>query len=277
MDIGIFPTTFNRPTLGERLNAMVAHGLHASQVDLSATGLPDLPQDIEPSVAHNIRRAFENRSVTMNAVAGHFNMVHPDPAVREAGLRSLRAIAGACAELGTSLITLCTGTREPSSMWRFHPDNSTPEAWRDLVASLETALEIADEHDVTLAFEPEVNNVVDSAERARRIMDELGSPRLKVVFDGANIFHKGELPHMERILTEAFDLLGDDIVLAHAKDLDHDGDAGHLAAGTGLLDYDLYLKLLGESGYTGPLILHGLTEEQVPGCVSFLRERLGRK
>ncbi|MEZ4674785.1 MAG: TIM barrel protein [Caldilineaceae bacterium] len=113
-----------------------------------------------------IRQAFDRRGITMNAVAGHFNMVHPDPAVRAAGLRSLRAIAGACAGFGTALITLCTGTRNPDSMWRPHPDNGSPAAWRDLVASLETALAIADEYDVTLAFEPEVNNVIDSPQRA---------------------------------------------------------------------------------------------------------------
>ncbi len=274
MEIGIFPTTFKRATLDETLDAMVAHGLFASQVDLSATGLLDLPQVIDPADVVRIRHAFDSRSITMNAVAGHFNMAHPDPAVRQAGLHSLRAIAGACAGLGTSLITLCTGTRNRESMWRPHPDNNTPEAWRDLVTSLETALTIADEYDLTLAFEPEVNNVIDSPQRARRIIDELGSPRLKVVIDGANIFHKGDLPQMTRILTEAFDLLGPDIALAHAKDLDHDGDAGHLAAGTGLLDYDLYTKLLRQSGYDGAWVLHGLSEAQVPECVAFLRARL---
>lgn len=274
MELGIFPTTFPRSTLGETLDAMVAHGLFASQVDLGVTGLADLPTEIDPVDVARIRTAFDSRSIAMNAVAGHFNMVHPDPAVRQAGMRSLRAIAGACAGFGTALVTLCTGTRNTESMWRPHPDNGSPAAWRDLVASLEAAIAIAEEHDLTLAFEPEVNNVVDSAARARRIIDEMGSPRLRVVIDGANIFHTGELPQMRRVLTEAFALLSDDIVLAHAKDLDHDGDAGHLAAGTGLLDYPLYLHLLQQSGYRGPLILHGLTEEQVPSSVAFLRERL---
>jgi len=275
MQIGIFPTTFQRSTLDETLDVMVAHGLYASQVDLGVTGLPDLPAAIDPIDVVRIHHAFASRGIAINAVAGHFNMVHPNVAEREAGLHSLRAIAGACAGLGTSLITLCTGTRNLTSMWRPHPDNGTPAAWRDLATTLERALAIADEFDVTLAFEPEVNNVIDSAQRARRMIDEMGSPRLKVVIDGANIFHTGELPHMPRILTAAFDLLGPDIVLAHAKDLDHDGDAGHLAAGTGLLDYDLYAQLLHKSGYTGAWILHGLQEAQVPGCVEFLRTRLG--
>jgi sugar phosphate isomerase/epimerase len=79
---------------------------------------------------------------------------------------------------------------------------------------------------------------------------------------------------MQAILTEAFDLLGDHIMMAHAKDLTHDGEAGQAAAGTGLLDYDTYLGLLGQSGFSGPLILHGLTEDEVAGSLAFLRAML---
>jgi sugar phosphate isomerase/epimerase len=81
---------------------------------------------------------------------------------------------------------------------------------------------------------------------------------------------------MREMLDEAFALVGKDIVLAHAKDLDHDGDAGHKAAGQGKLDYDRYLSLLRDYGFKGPLLLHGLSEGQVPGCVAFLRETLAR-
>ena len=62
------------------------------------------------------------------------------------------------------------------------------------------AVEIARETRVLLAFEPEVNNVVDSARKARRLMDEIGSPHLKVTIDPANIFHTGELPRMKEML-----------------------------------------------------------------------------
>ena len=62
--------------------------------------------------------------------------------------------------------------------------------------------------------------------------------------DGANLFHAGDLPRLHEVLDEAFELLGEHIVLAHAKDLSRDGEAGHEAAGTGLLDYDHYLRLL---------------------------------
>jgi sugar phosphate isomerase/epimerase len=274
MDIGIFSKTFARPTLGAVLDAVAEHGVHAVQFNLSCAGVEEIPDVIAPTLVATIRQEMAARGITMSAISGTFNMIHPDMAERQAGLRRLRTLAAACESLGTSVITLCTGTRNTESMWRSHPDNGSEDAWRDLVVSMHETAAIAEEYGVTMAFEPEVSNVIDSAQRARRLLDEIGSPYLKVVMDGANIFHQGELPHMTAILTEAFDLLGNDIALAHAKDLTEDGHAGNAAAGTGLLDYDLYVRLLHESGYTGALVLHGLSEAQTPGCIEFLRARL---
>ena len=67
-------------------------------------------------------------------------------------LQRLRVLASACDRLGTSVITLCTGTRDPESMWRRHPDNDSPEAWTDLVASMRQAVQIAEEYGVTLGL-----------------------------------------------------------------------------------------------------------------------------
>ena len=274
MDIGIFSKTFARPTLGAVLDAVAGYGVHAVQFNMSCAGVEEMPDVIAPTLIANIRQAMAARGITMSAISGTFNMIHPNMTERQAGLRRLRTLAAACEGLGTSVITLCTGTRNTESMWRSHPDNGTEEAWRDLVVSMHETAAIAEEYGVTMAFEPEVSNVIDSAQRARRLLDEIGSPYLKVVMDGANIFDKGELPNMTAILTEAFDLLGNDIALAHAKDLTEDGHAGNAAAGTGLLDYDLYVRLLQESGYKGALVLHGLSEAQTPGCIAFLRTRL---
>ena len=69
----------------------------------------------------------------------------------------------------TGLLTLCTGTRDPDDQWRRHPGNDTPEAWRDLLASMDVALAVAEDYDLHLGIEPELANVVDSASRARRM------------------------------------------------------------------------------------------------------------
>jgi sugar phosphate isomerase/epimerase len=173
------------------------------------------------------------------------------------------------------VVTLCTGSRD-DIMWRRHPGNDSPEAMTDLVEVMKAAAQTAGEHGVILAFEPEVNNVASSAERARQLLDAVGSPSVKVVMDPANIFKAGELPRMREKLTEAFGLLGDDIALAHAKDLDHDGEAGHLGAGEGLLDYPLYLSLLQRSGFDGTIVLHQmhhLDDARIDARFAFVREQ----
>ena len=274
MQIGIMGRTFVRPTLEEELDALANHGIECMQFGLSSAGLSDMPDHIDDGLCDRIRTEMDRRKIRMAALSGTYNMIHPDLQQREEGLRQLRVLASACNRLGTSVITLCTGTRSPDSMWKRHPDNDTPEAWRDMIASMRQAVHVAEEYKVTLAFEPEVSNVVDSAIKSRRLIDEIGSPYLKVCMDGANIFHAGELQRMREILDEAFALLSGDIVMAHAKDLDHDGDAGHLAAGTGLLDYDQYLSLLSSLDFDVPLILHGLAETQVGNCVAFLRGKM---
>jgi sugar phosphate isomerase/epimerase len=276
MQLGIFAKTFARPTLEAVLDAVRAHGLDWVQFNLACAGLPALPDRLPDELCDHVREALAERGITMAAVSGTFNMAHPDPGRRADGLRRLRELARGCRRLGTSVITLCTGTRDPDDMWRRHPDNDSPQAWRDLLDTLRPALDSAEEHGVTLAFEPEVANVVDSARKGRRLLDELGSPRLKVVMDAANLFHAGELARMREVLDEALALLGGDVVLAHAKDLLHDGEAGHEPAGKGLLDYDDYLRLLHGVRYGGPLILHGLAEDQVAESVAFLRGKLAR-
>jgi sugar phosphate isomerase/epimerase len=270
--LGIMATTFDRPTLEAILDAVAASGAHSVQFDLAAAGVPTLPEQIDSALCERVRRAFATRRLTMAALSGTYNMIHPDLEERAAGLTRLRTLLAACGELGASLVTLCTGTRDRDSMWRRHPDNDSPDAWADLLAGMREAVHTAEEYGVTLGIEPEVNNVVDSAQKARRLLDEIGSSRLKVVMDGANIFHHGQLPRMREMLNEALALLGNDIALAHAKDLDHDGDAGHLPAGHGLLDYPYYLALLQRSGFDGALILHGLAEADVPGCLDFVRK-----
>ncbi len=273
MRVGIFAKTFPRSSLGETLDAVRAHEIGCVQFNMSCAGLRPMPEEIPPELADRIREEMNRRDLTMSAVSGTFNMIHPDPGKRRDDLRRLEVLARACGRLGTSVITLCTGTRDPEDMWSYHPDNGTSGAWRDLLASMEQAVRVAEEHEVTLAFEPEVNNVVDSAEKGRRLLDEVRSSRLKVVIDAANLVRKAELPRSEEVLDKAFEVLGEKVIIAHAKDVKNTGEV--VAAGRGELDYDRYLENLRGVGFEGPLILHGLEESEVEGSIAFLRTKIG--
>jgi sugar phosphate isomerase/epimerase len=273
MILGIFAKTFVRPTVEDVFAAVAKHHLRSVQFNFASAGLPSLPDQIETGLADRIREAAAEQRIEIAAVSGTFNMIHPDSRQRRDGLRRLGVMAAACARLGTRVVTLCTGTRDPENMWRRHPDNDSPEAWRDLAVTMTKALTTANKHDLTLGIEPEVSNVVDSARKARRLLDEMKSPRLKIVMDAANLFHAGELGRMEEILDEAFDLLGGDLILAHGKELGTDGHAGNLPLGAGALDWDRYLALLRAAKFNGPLIMHGFEERDVAASVAFLRNK----
>lgn len=276
IQIGVLLGTYRTGSLESRLDAAKSAGIDSVQLSMDCAGLPMMPDEISAELAARIRREASAREIKIVSVAGTFNMCHPDAEQRQLGLRRLRVLAESCSQFGTSKIHLCSGTRNRDSMWRPHPDNNSSEAWRDMTDCMRDAARIAAQYHVVLAFEPEVNNIVNSAHKARRLMDEIGSPHLKVTFDAANLFPSGQLSRMKEILDEAFALIGKDIVLAHAKDLDRDGDAGHLPAGHGKLDYAQYLSLLHQYRFPGPLLLHSLNEAQVQGCAAFLREKIAR-
>jgi sugar phosphate isomerase/epimerase/pimeloyl-ACP methyl ester carboxylesterase len=274
MRLGIFTKTFVRPDLAATLDAVSACGLDCVQFNFASAGLASLPDKIDPVSLSRIASELLRHRLSVAAISGTFNMIDPDLSKRREGLRRLDELASHCAVFAAPIITLCTGTRDPQDMWRAHPHNDNAEAWQDLLASMEEALKIAERHDVCLGIEPETGNVINSARKARRLLDELRSPLLKIVLDAANLFRPGESVRMAEILNEAFDLLGPDIALAHAKDFRDGADYAHPAAGQGTLDWPRLLRLFRTAGYEGPLILHGLAEEEVKPSAAFLRQAL---
>lgn len=272
MKLGIFAKTFDGADPSRVLPAVAAAGFAATQYNMACSGFSAMPDTIPKDAARAVSTAATAAGVVIVAVSGTYNMIHPDPAMRARGHERLSVLAGAAAGLSTRLVTLCTGTRDPVDQWRNHPDNHTPEAWRDLLAAMETAVGIADRHDVELGIEPELANVVNSAEQARRLLDGIGSPRLKIVLDPANLFETASIASQRDIVSAAVDLLADRIVMGHAKDRTATG--AFTAAGTGVLDYPHYLSCLKRAGFNGPLVTHGLAAAEAEGVARFLRAAL---
>lgn len=274
MQLGIHIGVLTQSTFERKLDSAKSYGLECLHLNLEAAGLPALPEKTDSDQWSRIGEAIRCRGLGVASLSATFNMIHPDPRRREEGLRRLEWLAAVAKPLGTRVLTLCSGTRDPDDMWRFHPDNRSPAAWDDLVAAMSAALARTAAHEVTLAVEPEPGNVVASAASARRLLDEMRSARLGIIIDPANLISKENLRRQGEVIEAAFDLLGEDIVLAHAKDVDRQGVANRLPPGRGLLDYRLYLKKLKDCGFAGPLILHGLREAEVPQSASYLREIL---
>ncbi len=270
MEIGIFAKTFKRNNYSEVFDAVCMCGYTTVQFNMSCAGLPSMPDTFCETLPRQINKSILDHNLSMAALSGTFNMIHPDKTIREKGLRSMKQLIGSCRAMGTNVISICTGTRNPSYMWTGHPDNAKPEAWKDLCSMLETVLAYAQEEKVTIAFEPELGNVINSAKKAKLLLEEMKSANLKVIFDPANLFEKGSKQEIERILAEGLDLLGENIIITHAKDRLADGSFA--AAGKGILPYRFFIRELKKTGFDGALITHKLEEAEAELCCRFLNE-----
>jgi sugar phosphate isomerase/epimerase len=268
MRLGIFAKTFAGTDPTTVLQAAKGAGYAAVQYNMACSGLPAMPDDLTDAQTKAVAQASRATGVAIAAVSGTYNMIHPDPAVRATGLRRLSVLVDHAAVMGTGMVTLCTGTRDPEDQWRHHPDNASPEAWRDLLEEMSKACALAEAKGVKLGIEPELANVIDGAAKARRLIDSLQSPALAIVLDPANLFEVATLDRQRDILSHAVDLLADRIAMAHAKDRDPSG--GFVAAGTGVVGFPHFVNRLRSAGFDGDLVTHGLTAEEAPDVAAFL-------
>lgn len=274
MEVGIFAKTFSRLTLEATLDAVLRFDIRAVQFNFSSVGMETIPGSVDESLLRRIREALDLRAMRVATISGTFNLIDPDKERRRENLRRLGLMASACRVLSTTKIALSTGTRDEQDMWRGHPDNNTAEAWRELLDSIETALAFTEQEGVLLLVEPEPGNVMSDANRARQLLNEIKSPRLKILFDAANLLSGHSRVEQCEVLDEAFDLLGPDIALAHGKEWITDELIEVRVPGQGSLNWDYYLESLAHAGYAGPLILHGFDEAAVEDAVAFVRSKL---
>lgn len=269
MKLGIFSKTYGG-SLEEVFKKMHRDGIVYTQFNLTSAGLETMPLVYEKEQLDKIADTAAMYHIVLQAISGTFNMIDPDLEKRKDSIKRFNTLCEIAAYLHIPIITLCTGSKHKENKWKWHDDNAKEEAWNDLIETTNQILPVAETHHIILGVETEASNIVHSPELARKYLDTYQSDYLKIIMDGANLFKPGHIQNMQYTLEHAFALLGNDICLAHAKDLAKSEKISFVAAGQGILNYDIYLQLLTKYNYCGPLIMHGLTEKQVNESKSFL-------
>jgi sugar phosphate isomerase/epimerase len=275
MKLGIFAKTFPGSEPQTVLGAARRAGYAVVQYNMACSGVGSLPAAIAPETAAAVRDAAAETGVGIAAVSATYNMIHPDAAKRAAGRQAFAAIAAAAPTMGAQLVTLCTGSRDAEDQWRAHPENQSAGAWQDLLDEFAEILPLAERHGVFLGVEPEHGNVIDAADRARQLLDTLGSDRVKIVLDAANLVDGAPQRDWAAIIEGAAEVLHDQIVLAHAKDRTADGAVA--APGLGAIDFGHFVRTLHAVGFDGALVTHGLGADEAASAAVFLRETLARE
>jgi len=224
----------------------------------------EIPESVPDSALEAILCAARRTGISIGAINGTWNMAHPDQAVRSEAIRRMDGFLKAVSALGCPIVSLCSGTRSPIHLWHDDPANKTEAAWSDMLDSMKRACALAEKYGIILAIETEAGNIIDTPEKARRVMDETGSPALKMVLDAANLFHAGEARriNMRPRLNEAMEYFGRDVVLAHGKDIRETDGIEFCGAGFGIVDFPHMIRSLKKLGFKGDMMLHGIENEK---------------
>lgn len=294
---GIF-TGYYPETIDDTIQKIKAGGFSCVQLDVSFKDCDATKERLTKEKANMIRDKFRDANLPIVAVSAYTNFVHSDPVQRKKNMDYLKSMMERALDLGSPYVASETGTYCSDSDWVWDDKNATEEAYEEACAAIYELTKFGREVGATFIMENYVNNVIGSIEQVQRVFKDVNMPNLKLICDPTNYFDQNNIGDVDGQLERVFNALEDKMVIAHAKDIklaqnmgekhaDIDADESHSfrgsgavelpAAGLGVLNYDLYMKLLGKFHPNIPLIIEHLDEGDIPRAKAFVEGALKRQ
>ncbi len=297
ISVGIF-TGYYPCTLDETILRIKQGGFSCVQLDVSFKDLDAAKEPLTRDKARMISAKFRDANLPIVAVSGYTNFIHPDPAKRKANIDYLKMMLRYARDLGCPYVVSETGTYNEASDWVFDPRNHTEKVYAETIGIIRELTSYAEDWGSMFLVENYVNNVIGSIEQVERMFGDVSSYALGLLCDPTNYFDESNISDVDGTLGSIFARLSDRMLVAHAKDIklaedagekhaDIDADASHSfrgsgavelpAAGLGVLNYNLYAKLLGVTHPNMPLIIEHLDEGDIPRAKKFIDDTLKRQ
>ncbi len=237
--------------------------------------------DASDAEIRELREALAAYDVTffdMHTTGSNINL---DLAAREKCNRYTVDACEAADRVGSPMVTTHIGSLSDEMPFSPHRDNWTGDTWKLGVKVMKQIL--WDSAGSKAAFGVEaVNMTIMNNPRAHlRLIEEIGDPRLKVCIDPVNMIHLGTYYRNTELIEECFDLLGEHIIAAHAKDtyVLPDKMSAYITEvppGRGILDYETYLVRLSRLGSPRTLLIEHIREEEYPAAKRYIEETAER-
>ncbi len=197
------------------------------------------------------------------------SLVHPDAAVRAAGIEAMTEVLRAGVRLGAGNVYVRPGSLNARGPWTPHPDNHLAETRTRLVESLRALCTRAEEIGIRVAVEGHAVSPLDTPEVVRDVADRVGSAALGFNADPVNFVRNLDQAYRNSdLIRELFDLLGPITLCGHAKDVTtEDRLVVHVAEcvpGQGYLDHELFLQRFAACCPGGVVLIEHLPAERVP-------------
>ncbi|MCF6799796.1 sugar phosphate isomerase/epimerase [Bacillus sp. ET1] len=274
MNLGIRGHDIEKNCLEELVKEIERKGLKSVQLALNKS-LDYINTDLgnlTPGLAHYVGSTFRKHGIQIAVLGCYINMIHPDKIERRKGLERFKEHIRYARDFGCSIVGTETGNVNAEIFYT--TENFKEEPFQEVVESVRELVEEAEKFGVIVGIEAGVNHPIYSPKVMRRLLDDVNSNNLQVIFDPVNLLTIDNYTKQEEIFKEAFDLFGDKIVILHAKDFIVEGDMLKPAAvGKGLLDYDLVMTLIKEKKPFIDVLMEDTQEPFIDESVNFLREK----
>lgn len=115
-----------------------------------------------------------------------------------------------------------------------------------LIKRLDDILNEADKYDVYVAMEPVAAHTLYCSEWTGKMLDKLGSERLKIIFDPLNMLTRERVDSQEVLWRECIDAFGKETEIIHLKDGVFPDKGRHVPCkfGDGVMRYEIIAKWL---------------------------------
>lgn len=97
-------------------------------------------------------------------------------------------------------------------------ENNTEEAYQYLLKNMKELVSVAEELGVNIGVEGVWCYVINSPKRMKRLVDDLNSENVKVIFDPINYLNDSNIDKQDEMIDEFFELFSDKICAIHLKD-----------------------------------------------------------
>jgi L-ribulose-5-phosphate 3-epimerase len=247
MRIGIRAHDVAYAPLDELIPNIHKQGFHCMHIALTKSIKEFKPgvETMTPGLAMYIKELCAENKVDVAVLGCYLNLCNPNPEKHKEIVEKYKAHIRFASILGCGVVGTETGA--VNEEYKYEPANHSDEALQCFIDNLRPIVKYAEQFGVIVAIEPVWKHIVNTVERARKVLDAIDSPNLQIIFDPVNLLYVGNIDKQDEIIEKAFDLLLKDIAVVHCKDYVVEGDElKSIAAGTGGLNYPLLLKKIKE-------------------------------
>lgn len=224
---------------------------------------------ITPGMAKHIRDTFGKRGISIDILGCYVNLAHPEDAELKVLLDRFKEHIRFARDFGCSLVGTETGALNKEYV--YGPKNNTEEAFLRTLNSVKELVKEAEKFGVIVAIEGVAKHVINTPERMKRVLDNIDSNNLQVIFDPTNYITSENYKNQDELIKKAFDLFGDRIVAVHAKDfMCEDNEIKLAPIGKGLLNYELLLSELKEKYPYIDIFFESTKPEHVDDSIEYI-------